>query len=305
MLCKNPYMAGNMPFGCGQCLPCRINRRRQWMWRQYLESLTHEENAFVTLTYSDQRLPRGNTLVPAHLSGFLKRLRKRLEPTRVRFFGVGEYGEQGSRGVNPHYHLSLFGVSGRTDLSPRGVPTHHGCSQLVWESWNQGPHTGGITTVFEFNEDTAAYVAGYVTKKLTTPGDPRLEGRHPEFARMSNRPGIGAGAAEHLAKQLLQTAQSWESGDVPKVLKAGAKTIPLGRYLLAKLRQHVGFSEEYIKGLRDQVTVEQTVELLALFTNPKSDETLSTVKQAYLKSAAQRIRQLETRHSIWKKRGKI
>lgn len=296
MICKNPYMAGNLPFGCGQCLPCRINRRRQWMWRQYLESLTHEENGFVTLTYADEHLPSGSTLVPAHVSGFLKRLRKRIEPARIRFFAVGEYGDGGTRGVNPHYHVSLFGLSGHTDLDPRGRPTHHGSSQLIWDCWGKG-----VATIYEFNETTAQYVAGYVVKKLTAKDNPLLEGRHPEFARMSNRPGIGAAAAEMIAKQLLSTANGWITGDVPHELTIGKRKIPLGRYLLRKLRENVGFTEEYTKGLRDQVSQEKSLELLALLQN----SILDTPRQAYLASIQQRIRQTEARAAIYAKRNNL
>lgn len=294
-------MVGAIPYGCGQCLPCRINRRRQWMWRQYLEALTHEENGFVTLTYDDEHLPSGATLVPAHMSSFLKRLRKRIEPARVRFFGVGEYGDGGKRGVNPHYHLSLFGLSGRTDIDSRGRPTHYGSSQLIWDCWNSGGDTGGVTTIFEFNETTAQYTAGYVVKKLTSVGNPILNGRHPEFARMSNRPGIGKPAAELIAKQLQANYQSWKTGDVPHELQIGKRKIPLGRFMLRKLREAVGFSEEYTKGLRDQVSMERSVELLALLKN----SVLDTPRQAYLQEIAQRVRQTEARAAIFAKRGSL
>lgn len=290
-------MAGTIPFGCGQCLPCRINRRRQWMWRQYLEALCHEENCFVTLTYADEHLPPRSSLDPSHLSGFLKRFRKRIEPTRVRFFGVGEYGESGTRGINPHYHLSLFGVSGRTDDLGRGRFRHFGSSQLIWDCWGKG---NAFTA--EFNETTAQYVAGYVVKKLTNTDDPRLEGRHPEFARMSNRPGIGADAAKIIAERLLERHLDWSTGDVPHELKIGKRSIPLGRYLLRKVRERVGFSEEYIKGIRDQVSYEQSVELQALFADALLTSPLATPRQVYIERITQRLRDTEARAKLFKKR---
>lgn len=267
------------------------------MWRQYLEALCHEENCFVTLTYADEHLPPGNTLVPAHLSNFLKKLRKRLEPHRVRFFGVGEYGDEGVRGVNPHYHLSLFGVSGRTDIISRNTVRHFGCSQLVWDSWGKGN-----AFVAEFNEQTAQYVSGYVVKKLTAKDNPLLEGRHPEFARMSNKPGIGRDAADIIAKRLLERHLDWSTGDVPHELRIGKRTIPLGRYLLRRLRTQVGFSEEYIKEIRDKVSLEQSVELQALLQDALLTSPSATPRQVYLDRIIQRLRDTEARAKLFKKR---
>lgn len=54
----------------------------------------------------------------------MKRLRKYLEPVKVRFFACGEYGDNTYR---PHYHLILFGCDFRSDrrlykLSNAGFP---------------------------------------------------------------------------------------------------------------------------------------------------------------------------------------
>ena len=50
-------MKDAVPFGCGQCLPCRVNKRRLWTNRIMLESMCHDDNAFVTLTYNDDNIP--------------------------------------------------------------------------------------------------------------------------------------------------------------------------------------------------------------------------------------------------------
>ena len=79
-----------------------------------LEATQHAESTFVTLTYSEQSLPKlplvGGllpTLQRKDVVGFLKRLRTNVSPVKFRFFGCGEYGEQTER---PHYHLLLFGL---------------------------------------------------------------------------------------------------------------------------------------------------------------------------------------------------
>lgn len=81
MLCKNPYMKGVLAFGCGQCNPCRINRRRLWTHRIMLESLKHGDSSFVTLTY--ETLPSDGSLVPKDLQNFMKYLRMRVSPKKT------------------------------------------------------------------------------------------------------------------------------------------------------------------------------------------------------------------------------
>ena len=107
MNCKKPYTQGVHVFGCGQCLPCRINRRRIWQARLVLESLMHEHSAFVTLTYDEENLPKDNSLNPKEFQKWIKRLRKEYSPKKLRYFGVGEYGDKSDR---PHYHAILYGV---------------------------------------------------------------------------------------------------------------------------------------------------------------------------------------------------
>lgn len=88
-----------------------------------------------------------------------------------------------------------------------------------------------------------AYIAGYITKKMTKADDPRLEGRLPEFARMSLRPGIGLGMMDELASVLLQHRLDEKMIDVPTSLQHGKNKWPLGRYLRRKLRARIGKEE--------------------------------------------------------------
>lgn len=70
-------------------MPCRINKRRIWTTRLFLESLVHRSSIFFTLTYRDECLPEGGNLNPRDMTLFLKRLRKAVAPLRIRFFIVG------------------------------------------------------------------------------------------------------------------------------------------------------------------------------------------------------------------------
>lgn len=221
MLCKRPFHN----FGCGQCLPCRYNRRRLWTHRMILEALQHADNSFLTLTYDAEHLPAGGALVPRDVQLFLKRLRKEISPVSLRYFFVGEYGDESFR---PHYHAALFGLG--TDASA-----------IVASAWGKG-----FTYLGDLTLHSAQYIAGYVTKKMTDKNDGRLAGRHPEFARMSLRPGIGAGAVSGIANSLRNEYGIKFIDDnamVPVVLSHGNKKMPLGRYLRKKLVQELGLTE--------------------------------------------------------------
>lgn len=255
----------------------------------------HNEACFVTLTYADEHLPHRRTLEPRHLQLFLKRLRRFLEPTKVRFFAVGEYGDTGERApFNPHYHCSLFGVSGRTEYVSRTRVAHYGVSAAIQKCW---PYGG--TDCQEFNEKTAQYVAGYTTKKLTSAGDAKLGGRHPEFMRSSRNPGLGASVMRVIADTL---DGKLVDGDVPHRLMLGTKSIPLGRYLLARLRSEVGMTDEEIQEAKNSVSMERSLEMLALFKNRLETEAVATFRNTHVEEVHQKILQAETRYKLWSKK---
>lgn len=99
--------------------------------------------------------------------------------------------------------------------------------------------------------ESIQYCAGYVIKKMTRPDDVRLEGRHPEFARMSLKPGIGADFMHDVASTVLDYEHLW-GDDVPSSLRHGNREKPLGRYLKAKLRQYTGRENDPEKALKEQ-----------------------------------------------------
>lgn len=244
LLCSNPYMQDGVAHGCGQCLPCRIKRRRIWQHRIMLEAMKWEENSFVTLTYEDSKLPMVKTksgmlptLSAVDLQNWLKRIRNVVAPARLRFFGVGEYGDESWR---PHFHVALFGykgcIYGDSKLSGK---LHCDCAscRVVRVTWDRGLVHQGVVEL-----KSAQYIAGYTVKRMVRKDDPRLQGRYPEFARMSLRPGIGALSMADVANALRQAGRSADDA-IPAGLRHGSKVFPLGRYLSRVLRRELGRSE--------------------------------------------------------------
>lgn len=229
MLCKNPFVKAGpqvkrhhtyisegariaaTPFGCGQCLPCRINRARQWTLRMLLEQMTSGDSCFITLTYNANSLPEDGNLVLSDLQKFFKRLRKNLPKIPIRYFACGEYG---SKTMRPHYHSALFGV---------GIEL----SNVFDKSWGLGIiHVGDLT------KDSARYITGYILKGQTRENAPGLNGKRPEFMTCSKmKGGIGINSIKYLSKQLAK----YKYEGIVDNLRIGKKKYPLGRYLTHKL----------------------------------------------------------------------
>jgi hypothetical protein len=197
----------NLTLPCGQCIGCRIQRSRMWAIRCMHEASLHENNCFLTLTYSDEHIPEGKNLYYPHYQGFMKRLRKRFQHTHknIRFYMCGEYGDSTLR---PHYHALLFNF----DFEDKKVFFKTQTNNLIYRSnileqlWPYGQSSIGSVT-----EQSAGYVARYVVKKMagrSTDINPktnkpfnavydRLNAEtgeitkvQPEFTRMSLKPGI-------------------------------------------------------------------------------------------------------------------
>ena len=64
---------------CGRCIGCRLERSRQWAVRCVHEASCWRDNCFITLTFSDQFLPKDGSLDVTYFQKFIKRLRKRFD----------------------------------------------------------------------------------------------------------------------------------------------------------------------------------------------------------------------------------
>ena len=164
-----------------------MRRRLDWAIRCTLESLEHERNCVVNLTYRPADMPADGGLVPKDLTDFLKRLRY-YTGAQFRYFAVGEYGE-GGPGDHPHYHILIFGFDfpDKTEWknSPKGNLQYR--SEVLEKAWKKG-----FSTVGAMSWDTAQYVAGYVMKKITGEmAEGHYGGLEQEFIRVSRMPGLG------------------------------------------------------------------------------------------------------------------
>lgn len=156
------------------------------------EQKSHDFSSFLTLTFDEAHLPKLPSGVPTlnkkYFTDFMKRLRKALEPKRIRFFQCGEYGGLTNR---PHHHMILFGEDFRKDREPignsrSGFPQY--TSATLSEAWG-----AGLCTISDVSFESAAYVARYNLKKQTGAGSKLFyQGREPEYVTMSRRPGIAS-----------------------------------------------------------------------------------------------------------------
>ena len=195
-----PGVRNSIQLSCGQCTGCRTEYARQWAMRLVLEQKywqgKKKSSIFITLTYDNDNLPEHNTLIKKDFQDFMKRLRWKKHSTKenpVRFFHCGEYGDKFSR---PHYHAILFNTnfSDRKQLQGhKGLTTSETLSKL----WGKGHSSIGDVTF-----QSAAYVAGYVQKKINgkqkdshyaiiDPDTGEYHGqRQQEYSTMSRNPGI-------------------------------------------------------------------------------------------------------------------
>lgn len=163
-----------------------------WAVRCVHESLMHERNSFVTLTYDEEHLPEDWSLDLRHWQLFRKRLREAIGP--FRFFSSGEYG--GAR-LRPHYHAIIFGEDFSGDrVLLREKPHRLWTSALLAEKWGMGHVSLGQVT-----PESCAYVTKYCVKKQRSLREAleRVDADtgecwsvRREYVTMSRRPGLGA-----------------------------------------------------------------------------------------------------------------
>lgn len=242
MLCSRPFVKEldggvvKVPFPCGQCFHCRVNQGRVWQTRLILESMTSYDSTFLTLTYDDDHVPADFNLDKSHLTKFLKRYRKRLMPGKIRYYAVGEYGDETWR---PHFHLAIFSdiqiercYKSCEDMRKSGHCTQDCIARLSWKM-------GNVSVTPTLGQENAAYITGYIKKKATKE---RLINRVPEYATMSRKGGIGIEGIKRIAEKYKRVLGD-RSPSIIRQLNFGNSSRPIGGYLEAILSDKLGIDQ--------------------------------------------------------------
>lgn len=177
---------------CGRCINCRLDYARSWAIRSYHESQMHENNIFLTLTYSDENL-KSDKLIYSDFQNFMKALRHKvfndylksnhpsiiwssltniekiefkqehkesINAAKISVFVTGEYGTKNKR---PHWHAIIFNYRPKDEkykyTNELGDKLYD--SETISKLWTHGTHDFGQVTL-----KSAGYVARYAAKKL-------------------------------------------------------------------------------------------------------------------------------------------
>lgn len=250
-----------------------------------MESMCHEWNSFCTFTYSNWFIYRDWQLHQEDMQRYFKRLRKRFEgKIKIKYYYSGEYGGDG----RPHYHVALFGL---------GFPH----AKEIKEAWNCGGWSMGRVSVDELNPYTARYISGYIMKfadkdpekikdkKLKERINDHLQGRKPEFSRMSRNGGIGKDFAVAVAKKGLK-----KNKKLINRVNYGKRDLYFDKYLRDCMDEVTGFNAR--KELFDQYTFD-------LFAEYNKDGIFNT-NQLVLDNK-QRANNRKKRMEIFRKRRKL
>lgn len=176
------------PMPCLQCVGCRLENSRQLAIRCVHEASLHEQNCWLTLTYSPENLRLlwncQPTLVKKDFQDFIKRLRYHID-AKIRYLHCGEYGEKFNR---PHYHALIFGFDFKDKAKYKKYNgNQYYTSHTLTKLWGLGHAVIG-----EITPESSAYTTRYALKKITgEQAKNHYEGRQPEYITMSLKPAIG------------------------------------------------------------------------------------------------------------------
>lgn len=222
---------------CGNCINCRIDQSRVWRTRLQLENCMNTDSVFVSLTYADRFLPDPPHVKKKDLQSYIRKVKYNVDPIKIRYYGVGEYGDQSFR---PHYHIIFFG------LSMLNEKTLYNC----WRKCEKdvGFHVG------EVNEESISYITGYISKKVLKQKGvhPVSYGKKDEFMLCSRHPrGIGVYAAQKMIDKIKKDKRIGKNYYTS--VRVGGKILPLGRLLKGVMNNDITYQEKLIRFWQSQM----------------------------------------------------
>lgn len=224
ILKKPASKSGYAKVPCGYCINCKINKKRILQNRLVLESAVWEKSCHVALTFNDEHLPNPPYINVKTTQLFIKKIRRRISP--IKYFICGEYGFQGERVWNPHYHAILYGVDPVRDFEKIALSWTDKNGELMCDIEQLKP--------VELTPELASYCCGYVAKKARTENNRWINRdqafiyrnfpkENQEFANWSN--GLGLEAIKKIKKEVVKTGKTFNT------IRSGDRKFPLGRYL--------------------------------------------------------------------------
>lgn len=184
----------NITVPCGKCEQCRNKIQEDWFLRIYTEIKNARSSAFVTLTYSEDNvpkitLPNGVTTTcfrKADFKNFMDQLRRsfyrgfgrvKIPYGSMKFFCASEFGTDPRFTRRPHYHLLLCFYSGN-ELTHKDINEFDLYKDIVryWKGGDISPQYNsdgslnmrrsktGLMIVNKLK--SAQYVSKYVTKDV-------------------------------------------------------------------------------------------------------------------------------------------
>lgn len=259
---------------CSKCIECRLEYARSWAIRCVHEAKMHQDNSFITLTYSDEFL-KSNKLQYIDFQLFIKRLRKYIwklnshkpkEDYAISIFATGEYGEIRKR---PHWHALIFNF--RPFDCKYKYTNDNGdrvfSSETLDKLWGYG-----ITEIGSITFQSAGYVARYAAKKLVH-GDDGHE--YEPISKKSSKHAIGKKFLEKYWKDI------FNYGYV--ILEGGQKTTIPRYYEKWLAKNHPEAWEEYIIKVKKEkiATAQAKADLEKQLTHEINENRLEKGKFTY------------------------
>lgn len=176
-------------------------KRSHWSSRLKVEARYSHSTHFVTLTYSDDKIPyddNGNHCVSKRdVQLFLKRLRFNTGQ-KIRYFCISEYGPHTNR---PHYHLLMFNLSYRQTKDGETFLSQDAVTAELLKAWQNGN-----IMVAPVTPQRISYVTKYhaLPKVIRKPSEKYTD----TFTLMSRRPGIG--------EQYIEIAKQYHGNDIDR-----------------------------------------------------------------------------------------